>query len=124
MVNATLYCDSDNIVPHRISQIANFLADRAHALARRINEGRRLTRVAVICDADNAAYSKAYQHAFVDKYRSLGGKLTVETDFSSKAQPDFTPIVERSLESNPEGLLVVAADIDTALIAQRTRLMG
>jgi branched-chain amino acid transport system substrate-binding protein len=100
------------------------LADRAHVLADHIYQGRGIKRIAIICDADNAAYTKTYQESFADRYRSLGGKLTMETDFSSKAQPDFTLLVERLHASNPDGLLIVAADIDTALIAQRTRLMG
>jgi branched-chain amino acid transport system substrate-binding protein len=100
------------------------LAGRAHALARHVFQGRHINRIAVICDADNVAYSKAFQEAFVDKYRSLGGTLTAGTDFSSKAQPDFSPMVAQLRASNPDGLLIIAADIDTALIAQRTRLIG
>jgi branched-chain amino acid transport system substrate-binding protein len=100
------------------------LADRAHVLAQRIYQGRMIARVAIIYDADNAAYTKAYQEAFAEKYQSLGGVLTEDIGFSSRAQPDFTHMVAQLRASNPEGLLIIAADIDTALIAQRTRLMG
>jgi branched-chain amino acid transport system substrate-binding protein len=99
------------------------LVDRAHALAQRIYQGRNITRVAVIYDTDNTAYSKAYLQAFADKYQSLGGQLVAEVNFSSKAQPDFAPSIAQLRASNPDGLLIIAADIDTALIAQRTRLM-
>lgn len=99
------------------------LADRARALARHICVTRKIARIAVLCDADNAAYAKAYQKAFVDRFRSLNGSVTADAEFSSKAQPNFTPIVTRMRASNPDGFLIIAADIDTALIAQQTRLM-
>jgi branched-chain amino acid transport system substrate-binding protein len=105
-------------------RVAYSLVDRAHAFARHIYQGRNLIRVAGIYDADNTAYSKAYMEAFADKYQSLGGTLTAEVDFSSRAQPDFASLVAQLRASTPDGLLIIAADIDTALIAQRTRLMG
>jgi branched-chain amino acid transport system substrate-binding protein len=100
------------------------LKDRAHGFAQRIYQGRKLMKIAVIWDTDNNAYSKAFLEAFVEKYRSLGGKITVKVDFSSKMQPDFSPLVEILQKGSPEGLLIIAADMDTALIAQRTHLMG
>ena len=100
------------------------LKDRAHAFAQRIYQGRKIMKIAVICDTDNSAYSKAFLKAFKGKYHSLGGKITAEIDFSSKAQPDFSPLVENLQTGNPEGLLIIAADMDTAFVAQRTRLMG
>jgi branched-chain amino acid transport system substrate-binding protein len=104
-------------------RIAYSLMNRAHALAQHIYQNRNITRIAVIYDTDNAAYSKAFLEAFAGKYQSLGGKLTAEAGFSSKSQPDFAPLVAQLRASNPDGLLIIAADIDTALIAQRTRLM-
>lgn len=105
-------------------RISYSLKDRALAMAQHIYQGRRITRIAVICDTDNTAYSKAFQEAFAGKFQSLGGQLTGEADFSSKSQPDFIPLVAQLHASNPDGLLIIAADIDTAFIAQRTRLMG
>lgn len=105
-------------------RVSNSLSDRAHALARRIYQGRNITRIAVICDTDNSAYSKAFLKAFGQKYHSLGGELVAEVDFSSKQQPDFGPMVAKLQGGNPDGLLIIAADMDAALIAQRTRLTG
>jgi branched-chain amino acid transport system substrate-binding protein len=98
--------------------------DRARALAQHIYQGHNINRIAVIYDTDNAAYSKAYLQALGDKYQSLGGKVVAEANFSSKTQPDFASPVAQLRAGNPDGILIIAADIDTALIAQRTRLMG
>jgi branched-chain amino acid transport system substrate-binding protein len=100
------------------------LSGRAYALAQRIYQGRHISRVAAICDTDNSAYSKAFLNAFGQKYHSLGGELVTIVNFSSKKQPDFGPKVSKLQGGDPDGLLIIAADMDTALIAQRTRLMG
>ena len=79
--------------------------------------------MAAIYDTDNTAYSKPYADAFASKYQSLGGTMTAQVDFSSKAQPDYAPLLAPLRASHPDGLVIIASDIDTALIAQRTRLM-
>lgn len=104
-------------------RLGSSLVSRAHALAQHIYQNRNIVQIAAIYDTDNTAYSKAYLEAFASKYQSLGGKLSAEAGFSSKSQPDFTSLMARLHASNPDGLLIIAADIDTALIAQRTRLM-
>lgn len=96
----------------------------AQNFAKYIYEHNGLDRMAIIFDNDNRAYSKTYSTTFTDEFRALGGNTIGETSFSSSAQPDFLPMLSRLRESSPEGLLIVASDIDTALIAQRTRLMG
>lgn len=105
-------------------RISYSLVDRAQALAQHIYQSRNIARVAIICDADNTAYAKAYLEAFAAKYQSLGGALTTDVNFSSRTQPDFAQLVAQLRANSPDGLLIIAADIDTALIAQRTRLLG
>lgn len=83
-----------------------------------------ITRMAIIYDNDNFAYSKTYSTTFSDKFQSLGGNISGEISFSSVTQPDFSPLLSKLRESKAEGLLIVASDIDTALIAQKARLMG
>jgi branched-chain amino acid transport system substrate-binding protein len=104
-------------------RVADSLADRARALARHIYQRNHVSRLAVISDIDNAFYSNAFRNVLADQYRALGGTLVADIDFSSKAKPDLAPLVTRLCRNTPQGLLIIAADIDTALIAQRTRLM-
>jgi branched-chain amino acid transport system substrate-binding protein len=105
-------------------RIAQSTDTRAEMLAQYIYQDRKIHRIAVIYDTDNAAYSKDYVKGFTGKYQQLGGKVVAEEGFSSKAQPDFTALVAKLRASNPGGLLIVASDIDTALVAQRVRLAG
>jgi branched-chain amino acid transport system substrate-binding protein len=105
-------------------RICASLVERAQVMARHLHQGRHMTRVAVAYDVDNTAYAKSFRDAFAAMYQALGGTLVAEAEFSSKEQPDFAPLVARLRDSDPQGLLIIAADIDTALIAQRSRLMG
>lgn len=83
-----------------------------------------INNIAIIYDNDNVKYARTYSTIFVDKFQSLGGNITDEVSFSSMINTDFSPLLLRLSESKAEGLLIVASDIDTALIAQRARLMG
>jgi branched-chain amino acid transport system substrate-binding protein len=97
---------------------------RAQAFAQHIYLHRNMTRIAAIYDTDNAAYTQTYLESFAEKYESLGGMVVAQANFSSMTQPDFTPLLSQLRASNPDGLLIIASDSDTALIAQRARSMG
>lgn len=98
--------------------------ESAQAFAKYTHQRNGITRLAVIYDADNAAYAETYSTTFAEKFQSLGGKITDEVSFLSSTQPDFFPLLLKLREGKADGLLIVASDIDTALITQRTRLMG
>lgn len=93
----------------------------AEAFAKHIYDFKKLKNIAVIYDTDNISYSKTYSKIFEDKFKELGGSITNEIFFSSSLQPDFSPVLYVLEKSKPEGLVIVASDIDTAIIAQRTK---
>lgn len=93
-------------------------------LAKYIYEDRGITNIAMIYDKKNLSYSKAYCDIFSDEYKSLGGDITNIIEFSSDDKPEFSMILSNIYESNPQGLFIVASDIDTALLSQRVRLMN
>lgn len=99
-------------------------SDSAKGFARHIYQNRKLTKLAILYDTDNAAYANKYQTIFADKYRSVGGFLVGEIGFSSAAKTDFNSILSQLRASNAEGLLIITSDVDAAMIVQRTRLMG
>jgi branched-chain amino acid transport system substrate-binding protein len=105
-------------------RIAQTTETRSVLFARHVYKKRVIKRLAVIYDTDNIAYSNSYMKTFAVEYRALGGEVVEEACFSSKAQPDLAPLLAKLRARNPVGLFIIAADIDTALIAQRTRLMG
>lgn len=95
----------------------------AQAFAEYIFKTAGLKRLAVIYDTDNAAYAKTYSTTFSEKYVSLGGVISGESSFSSRARPDFSSVLTKLRHGEAEGFMIIASDIDTALIAQRVRIM-
>lgn len=96
----------------------------SQSFAQYIFEHKGIKNIAIIFDKDNLAYSKTYSTIFSDSYQSLGGNVKSVLDFSSNSKPDFSNLIEELQETKADGLLIVASDIDTALIAQRLRLMN
>ncbi len=94
----------------------------AISLAHHIFIERGITKTAVILDTDNIGFSQTYGEAFSETYHALGGQVVEEVHFSSTTQPDFSAAVIKLRETGAEGLLIIAAAFDAALIAQQTRL--
>ncbi|HYA14750.1 MAG TPA: ABC transporter substrate-binding protein [Syntrophales bacterium] len=97
---------------------------RTQYFAQHIFKSRGLSRIAIIYDTDNAAYTKSFAVAFSNKFQSLGGKVVAEQGYSSSAKPDFSLLMSKLRATGAEGLVIIASDFDTAIIAQRTRLIG
>jgi len=105
-------------------RVIQALSERAGGLAQHVYQQRGVQRLAIIHDTHNAAYVQSFKKAFVEKYRSLGGQVTDEAGFSSEERTNFDPILTQLRTSKADGLLIIASDNDTAIIAQRTRLIG
>ncbi|HEX9079663.1 MAG TPA: ABC transporter substrate-binding protein [Desulfuromonadaceae bacterium] len=94
----------------------------AYHLAESALVNRGVSRIAILYDSDNAAYAGTYAGVFAERFRALGGAITGEVGFSSRTEPDFVQMLAKVFAGRPNGILVIASDDDTALIAQRTRM--
>ena len=99
------------------------LLDRAKGMAHHIYQKRGITRVAAIYDVDNSAYTRSYLQTFKAEYLALGGQVE-EAAFSSAGQKDFGPLLTALRDGRVDGLMLISSDIDAAMIAQRTRVLG
>ncbi len=97
--------------------------ESSQAFAEYIFKTGGLKQLAIIYDADNTAYAKTYRSTFAEKFTSLGGTIAGEASFASSTQPDFQPLLSQLRDNKADGLLIVASDIDTALIAQRAGII-
>jgi branched-chain amino acid transport system substrate-binding protein len=93
-------------------------------LARSIVRRYGTKTMVVIRDTDNAASTESFLKNFGAEFESLGGKVVEVATFSSRGKPNFTALLQKLREKNPEGLLIITNSVDAALIAQRTRLLG
>ncbi len=97
-------------------------ASEARTLAHQVYEQHNLTHLAVIYDDSNAAYTQTFWTAFAQAYRALGGQVAGETSFSSSEETDFALLIAELQPTGAEALLIIASALDTALIAQQTRI--
>lgn len=95
--------------------------DSAQAFAKYIFFERKIEKMSVVYDVDNLSYAKVYYQTFVEAYKKNGGKIVSETSFSSSAQPDFGMTLARIKNAESRGLLIIASDLDTAIISQRAK---
>lgn len=99
-------------------------AQEAMATACHMYREHGLVSAAIIYDDQNAAYTDVYRETFESTYRILGGEITGEIIFSSDENPDFALLVDELRTGDPASVLIVASDVDAALIAQQVRLAG
>jgi len=80
-----------------------------------------VTRVAVLYDRNNKAYSLPYAQGFVHSFRELGGKIPLQIDFSSEKEVGWAEIINRIEEEKVAAVAIVASAADTAAFAQEIR---
>lgn len=97
---------------------------RTQTFAKRIYDKRGVNTLGIIYSTDNINYSKTYLDTFEEEYILNGGEITSKIDFSSKNEVDFEKIVYNIKNNSPQGVLIIANDFDTAIIAQAIRLEG
>jgi branched-chain amino acid transport system substrate-binding protein len=96
--------------------------DLATRLAEYVYNERKITEMAVVYDTDNLSYTETICDAFSARFNSLGGKIMVSQKFSSSATPDFGSTIKEIKFFEPQGILMITAPADAALIAQAIHL--
>lgn len=124
MISATASAPELSGIDDYFFRIHPSFKNGAENFAKHIYDYNKIKNIAIIYDADNSSYAKTYAQIFGDKFKGMGGNITNEIMFSSEVQPDFIPLLSILEKSMPEGLLIVASDIDTAIIAQRAKLIN
>lgn len=95
-----------------------------HYIAQYAYKKLGLKNVAIVYDLSNAAFSELMKNDFTTEFESFGGQVTLSKSYSSGPDLDYIKIVENLFESTPEGLLIVAGPLDTAMICQHVRMSG
>lgn len=86
-----------------------------------VDEGQ--TRIVVIYDSDNQAFSLSYAQAVNAQMNLLGGTVLELIPYSASGQVDVTELVTRVKDMQPEAVLVVSSAVNTAILVQHIRLV-
>lgn len=95
-----------------------------HYLAQYAFKQLGLKNMAIVYDLSNAAYSELMKDDFTTEFESFGGKVITSTSYSAGPDLDYIKMVKSILESTPDGLLIIAGALDTAMISQHIKISG
>ncbi len=94
-------------------------AQAAQLLASRLAGTSTATRMAVIYDIGNRAYTEDWLQMFRQNLESRGGEIVTALPFEMQQDTLFTSLVTDVVSSDPTGILILANALDTALICQQ-----
>ena len=80
--------------------------------------------MATVYDLSNHAYSVEYAANFESRFEGLGGKVVTADSFRAGPDVSFKDLTRKILRAKPDGLLVVAGAVDTAMLCQHVRMAG
>ena len=83
-----------------------------------------LKHLTIVYDLSNIAFSQMVRDDFTKAFESIGGKIILSKAFTSGIKIDYINLVKALIDSKPEGLLIIAGALDTAMICQHIRIAG
>jgi len=89
-----------------------------------IHQRRGLSSIAIIYDQENDTFSVPMKDAFIETFTNVGGNVGAQVAFPGGGELDYSPFVDELMALNPDGIFIIANPLDTALIAQTTRIKG
>lgn len=93
----------------------------AHKSANYFFTKQGLRRVSVAFDMRNQAYTESWLQDFRQAFEAAGGVIAEALPFNSSDDTRFSELAGRLLQSHPDGVLILANSVDTALLAQQLR---
>ncbi len=93
-------------------------------LAKYIRRNMGISKVAVVYDCLNSAYTEEYLKNFKLAFENTGGKIILVKTFKSGEKSCFESLALSIVKQNPGALLIIANALDTALICQQIRKTG
>lgn len=86
------------------------------------NAGMR--RVVTIHDLRNKSYTESWLADYLDVFKAAGGRVVGSLSFSSSDETHFADLARKLLNTQPDGILIVANSVDTAMLCQQIRKMN
>jgi len=94
-------------------------AQAAQLLARHLTDQGRPLHIAVIYDLSNSAYTEDWVRYFQDMFEKHSGSKVTRIPFDIRTNTLYLDLATRAVETNPDGILLLANAVDTAMICQQ-----
>ncbi len=102
----------------RVEQASGELAESLGSYA---HQKAGLRKMAALYDSSNKAYSEAWVSIFTTEFEKMGGEIVFTTSFDSGKDFSYPKIAKRILDSEPQGVVVVAGALNSAVSLQHLR---
>lgn len=80
-----------------------------------------LRRIAALYDTHNRAYTESWLNDYREAIAAHGGTLVSAIEFASSDDVVFSELATRLLKERPDGILILANSVDSAMILQQIR---
>lgn len=102
----------------RVSSTAREFATKSAAYHIKSGDMRR---IGVVFDITNRSFTEDWLNNFKDYFVAHGGEVVAAIGFASQEKRSFTDITHELLAHKPDGILIIANSMDSALFCQRIR---
>ncbi len=93
-------------------------------LAHYAYEKMGIRKISVIYDVVNLEYTGGYFDTFKGYFESLGGTIICVRPFKSRDHVRYREIINDIIDYQPDGVLIIANSVDSAMLCQHLRLAG
>lgn len=80
-----------------------------------------LRSISCIYDLSNKSFSSGWYENFQTRFEEMGGKISYIKAFTSETHISYKNLVKELLDSEPDGILIIAGALNTAMICQHIR---
>lgn len=93
---------------------------QGHALAKYMYETKGVREIVGVYDLSNRVFVETLWPIIKDEFENLGGKADIIFPFTAK-ESDLQTVASKIVATDPEGIVFISSDIDTALLSQHIR---
>jgi branched-chain amino acid transport system substrate-binding protein len=94
-------------------------AQAAQLLAESLAEQKKPLHIAAVYDLSNRAYTEDWVQYFQDVFERQAGSKVSRIPFDIRSNTLFIDLATRVVKTNPDGILLLANAVDTAMICQQ-----
>jgi len=94
-------------------------AQAAHLLARYLADQGKPLHIAAIYDLSNRAYTEDWVESFQSMFEKRAGAKVTRIPFDIRTNTLYLDLAARAIEADPDGILLLANAVDTAMICQQ-----
>lgn len=99
-------------------------AQAAALLAEELSSQKHIGRIAAIYDLSNSAYTEDWVRHFQEVLEQSDASLVAKIPFDLRSDTLFLDLATEAAEAKPQGVLILANAVDTAMICQQFTKIG